>query len=330
MKTNEEYMQEWFAEIKTVLKLAAKTCQMYKIRMEQFNESLNKKSFVGVKRLDIINYLSNDEESISNKKQKMSVVLGFYDWMCDNNYINKHPMMKKLQFANEESLPKCLEPVEQEAIQNYLLGRTNLFKVSHGKHFAKIEADSITHAKEIYSKRYNISYLTYIKAEKIEDIFTRERDYVVTYFALNSGLRASEILNLKVSQINFEKNEVKVIRKRNKERIVHIHAFVIRTIKKYIEKYKLEEYVFPNAKGGRWAKSSMDALYTNISKVTGIDVHIHQLRHTYGQNLYDGGVKLDIIREQMGHTSAETTKIYVKVRDRQVKDAVENINKEVI
>lgn len=325
MKTNEEYVDMWINKLKNVNNKSINTVKMYKSHLLKFSKFINK-PFSEVDCFDIEDFLSNSQEKSTTKQHKQTVICRFYNWMYDHKFCDRHPKLEREGFSKEERNPQFLEKEQQEIILNYLLSRINVFKVSCRSHKIQINANSITEAKKIYAEKYNIPYLTYIKAEPMEDVFTRERDYMVTYFIINSGLRAHESLNLKVEKINFEKHEVKVIGKRNKERVVHINAYVNRALKEYIDKYGLTEYVFPNADMGKWAKSSMDSLYTNISKATGIDVHVHQLRHTYGQNLYDSGkVPLEIIQKQMGHSSIKITQIYAKVRDRHVKDAVENI-----
>jgi integrase/recombinase XerD len=149
--------------------------------------------------------------------------------------------------------------------------------------------------------------------------FAKERNFVMVYFMIHSGVRAHETLNLKVDKINFEQQEVTVVGKRDKERIVQINAFVTRTLKNYINKYQLIDYVFPNNDGEILSKSSMDLLFREVSKKTGISITPHVTRHTYGQWEYDDGTPLEYIQKQMGHESGETTKIYARVRDRQVK-----------
>lgn len=279
MKSNQEYVQEWLNELRFATKLASKTVQMYGIRIKQFVDSLEtNKSLIDVKRPDIIKYLSNESDSINTKEHKQSIICNFYNWMCDNDYISKHPMMNRLHFANEERNPKFIEKNQWEIIERFL--------------------------------RRDLS------------TFAKERNFVMMYLMIHSGLRSFEILNLKVNNINFNQQEINIIGKRNKERIVQINTFVTKVLNNYINKYKLVDYVFPNEKMGKLSKSSMDQLFTMVSKKTGIEINPHMTRHTYGQWEYDRGVPLEIIQKQMGHSSGETTKIYAKVRSKQVKEAI--------
>lgn len=284
MMSNREYIEEWLDELKTVDELVDGTLKMYKTRMNGFVNSLKGKSLTEVDRHDIIKYLSDEGESINTKKHKESVVCNFYMWMCDCNYVTKHPFMKRKRYSPKERLPKFLEKEQWEVIDKFMHKNLNSF--------------------------------------------AKERNWNMIYFMVNSGLRSFEVLGLRVEHINFEQQEIKVIGKRDKERIVQVNAFTIRALKSFIDKYNIIGYVFANIDGKKLSKSSMDQLFTYISKKTGFHVNPHMLRHTYGQWEYDKGIKigtvniLEIIQKQMGHSSIDTTKIYAKIRNQHVKDAI--------
>lgn len=324
IKTNEEYKQEWLNELQFAAKLNPKTVRMYEIRLNQFIESLNGKSLVDVKRPDIINFLSNEKDSKNSTSFKQSVIRNFYFWMSDNDYVVKHPMLKAIRLGNEELLPKFLEKEQWEVIRNYLQNECKkYFKVFNTKNdiVEFIHAENSLEAKMKYVKHNKLLSTFNVRAIEAND-FIAERNYVMVCFMVNSGLRSSEVLDLTVERINYNQQEIRVIGKRNKERIVQLNTLTTKMLKNYIEKFNLSGYVFPTEKGTKLSKSAMDKLFEKISKYTGIKINPHMTRHTYGQMEYDSGTPLEIIQKQMGHTSIDTTKIYAKVRSQQVKQAI--------
>ena len=324
IKTNEEYKQEWLNELRFAAKLEPKTVRMYEIRLNQFIESLNGKSLVDVKRPDIINFLANEKDSKNSTSFKQSVVRNFYAWMSDNDYVEKHPMLKPIRLGNEESLPKFLEKEQWETIKNYLQEECRkYFKVFNTRNdlVEIIRANNALEAKMKYVKKNKMLSMFYVRAIETDD-FVSERNFIMVYFMVHSGLRSFETLDLTVDKINFNQQEVRVIGKRNKERIVQLNTLTTKMLKNYIEKYNLTGYVFPTKTGTKLSKSAMNKLFEKITKHTGIEINPHMTRHTYGQMEYDRGTPLEMIQKQMGHTSIDITEIYAKVRNQQVKQMI--------
>jgi len=324
VKTNQELIEMWLNKLENMNNRSPKTIKVYRGHLVSFSNLINK-PFSEVDCLDVELFLSKKGEKSTYKKIKQTVVCRFFNWMYDHKFVERHPKLERESFSRETRNPKFLEKEQWEVIKNYLLNETtNKFKVSSPsvEKTVNIKADNMTEAKKIFAKRYGLEYLQYVKAEPIINMFTKERNYMVMYFMINSGLRSFETLELKVDKINFDRQEVTVIGKRNKERVVEINKFVTRALKEYIEKYHLTEYVFPNQDKGKWAKKSLDYVFTTVNKATGIEVNPHKMRHSYCQWEYDIGTSLEIIQKQAGHSSGETTKIYAQVRSQQVKDAI--------
>jgi site-specific recombinase XerD len=330
VKTNQELIDMWLNKLEYMNNRSPKTIKVYRGHLVSFSSLINK-PFSEVDCFDIELFLSKKNEKSTYKQIKQTIICNFFNWMYDHKFCERHPKLEREGFSKETRNPKFLEKEQWEIVKNYLQNETtNKFLVSSSSvgidkkvdKIVQIKADNITEAKKIFAKRYKLDYLNYVKAEPITDIFTKDRNYMVVYFMINSGLRSFEVLELTVDKINFDRQEITVIGKKDKERIVQINKFVVRELKEYIDKYKLTKYVFPNENKEIWAKKSFDYVFTTITKKTGISFNPHMTRHTYGQWEYDRGMKLEYIQQQMGHDSIDTTKIYVRVRNQQVKDAV--------
>lgn len=138
------------------------------------------------------------------------------------------------------------------------------------------------------------------------------------------GLRVSELTNIKINEIDFVKQELKVMGKGSVERIVPIHNLAVNTIKKYllearpVLKVRNEidnNHVFLNHHGNPLtARGVRDILTREISRQSStLKVSPHSFRHSFATHLLNNGVDLRIVQELLGHVSLSTTQIYTKI-----------------
>lgn len=134
------------------------------------------------------------------------------------------------------------------------------------------------------------------------------------------GLRASELTELKISNIFEESEFIKVVGKGNKERIIPIGATALKLTKIYINEVRVhstikkgnEDYIFLNRFGAKLSRISIFNLIKSLAVVAGIKKIIspHTLRHSFATHLIEGGADLRAIQEMLGHASITTTEIY--------------------
>jgi len=133
-----------------------------------------------------------------------------------------------------------------------------------------------------------------------------------------TGMRLSELINLKESQLDFSNAQIKVLGKGNKERIIPVSKECIEQIKSYIEKKKELSVVtnnlnlFINEKGKPlYPKYVYNVVKTNLSQVTTIQKRSpHVLRHTFATHLTNNGADLNAVKELLGHSSLAATQVY--------------------
>jgi len=152
------------------------------------------------------------------------------------------------------------------------------------------------------------------------------RDRAILEIIYSSGLRASEVVTLKVSDINFEAGFVTVTGKGSKQRVVPIHEHALNTINTYIEKLRPQllknresPYLFL-AKGGKpMTRQRLWQLIKIYSADFSIKISPHTLRHCFASHLLDGGADLRALQKMLGHTDISTTQIYTKVTPERLK-----------
>lgn len=152
------------------------------------------------------------------------------------------------------------------------------------------------------------------------------RDRAILEIIYSSGLRASEAINIKMGDINFEAGFITIIGKGSKERVVPINGPTLITIKKYIEESRPEilnhrnsQFLFL-AKGGKpMTRQRLWQIIKVYSKQLSIEMSPHTLRHCFASHLLEGGADLLALQKMLGHTDISTTQIYTKVTPERLK-----------
>jgi len=138
----------------------------------------------------------------------------------------------------------------------------------------------------------------------------------------SSGLRVSELLNLIVTDIDFENNLVKIFGKGSKERIVPIGDYATNALYKYINEHRNSllktktDILFLNNHGKKMSRSGFFKIIQKIAESKGIKKEIspHTLRHSFATHMLECGADLRSIQELLGHENMSTTSIYTHVR----------------
>jgi len=157
---------------------------------------------------------------------------------------------------------------------------------------------------------------------EVIDLSTPEghRNRAMAEVMYGCGLRVSELVTLRLSNLFFDDGFVKVVGKGNKERLIPIGTTAIKAVNHYVEgKRKLlkikkgeEDYVFLNRRGAHLTREMVFMLVKKWVKDAGIDktVSPHTFRHSFATHLIEGGADLRAVQEMLGHESITTTEIY--------------------
>ncbi|RJQ19011.1 MAG: site-specific tyrosine recombinase XerD [Nitrospiraceae bacterium] len=152
------------------------------------------------------------------------------------------------------------------------------------------------------------------------------RDRAILEIMYSSGLRASEVVNMKIGDINFEAGFITLMGKGSKERVVPANEKALNTVRRYIVelrpallKKKTSTYLFL-AKGGRpMTRQRLWQLIKKYSKNLSAEISPHTLRHCFASHLLEGGADLRALQKMLGHADISTTQIYTKVTPERLK-----------
>ena len=147
-----------------------------------------------------------------------------------------------------------------------------------------------------------------------------QRNKAIIETLYSCGLRVTELINLKISNINFKEEYIKVIGKGNKERLTPIGSNALKYIQIYVNEVRIhqkinkghEDIVFLNNRGSKLSRVMIFTLIKNTLEKCGIKKKVspHTFRHSFATHLIEGGADLRAVQEMLGHESITTTEIY--------------------
>ena len=162
------------------------------------------------------------------------------------------------------------------------------------------------------------------------DTITGKRIYALIEVLYSTGMRVSEVVNLKHEEIQWQDGIVRVIGKGKKERLVMLGSAALSMLKNYIgdagyDRKSPVEYIFRNKFGRQLNVKTVQTDISTLAKVAGInrDVTPHVLRHSFATHMLDAGADLRSVQELLGHVSLSTTQIYTHVTPDRLKKAYE-------
>lgn len=144
-----------------------------------------------------------------------------------------------------------------------------------------------------------------------------------------SGLRVSELINLKVNDIDLNMALLKTLGKGSKERIIPIGDYALNYLRIYIKEYRdllikknVNDYLFLNNHGNKLTRQGLFKILNKLAREQGIknELSPHTLRHSFATHLLNGGADLRSIQELLGHSDISTTQIYTHISKQKLQE----------
>jgi len=142
--------------------------------------------------------------------------------------------------------------------------------------------------------------------------FEGRRDKLIIELFYFTGIRLSELLNIKISDINFNNTSVKVLGKRNKERLIPLNFELSQNLKNFISQNNLSKFLFTDINHKKlYSKKVYRIVNYYISKVSSLKKRSpHILRHSFATHMLNNGADINAIKELLGHANLSATQIY--------------------
>lgn len=163
-----------------------------------------------------------------------------------------------------------------------------------------------------------------------------QRNRAILETMYSCGLRVSEVINLKISQLHFDAGFIRVVGKGDKERLVPIGSAAIKYINIYKEEVRVhmpikkgqEDFLFLNRRGSALSRIMIFLVIKELVTAAGINKQVspHTFRHSFATHLVEGGADLRAVQEMLGHESITTTEIYTHLDREYLRDTLQRFH----
>jgi len=255
-------------------------------------------------------------------KMQQQTILGGRSQSTLDNYIRRIALVC-LEFNR---LP---EDISEEEINEYLTGLAQMAKSPSRSSFKHAVYGLRYYFRHIGLNKRAIDLPSMKKEVKLPVIFNRSelrqlftaptllKHRIVLTLIYSAGLRSQEAINLKLSDIDFERKTIHIRQsKYKKDRIVPLSDYIAKGLIKYISAEHPHIWLFNGKEpDGRYSVKGLSWIIRENLKKTDIkkDVSLHSLRHSYATHLLEDGVNIVTIKELLGHAHITTTMIYLHV-----------------
>ncbi len=224
-------------------------------------------------------------------------------------------------------------PVQQltpEKLRSYILFCIKRQKLSENQIHSRLNAikfyfDQVLHKDKFFMDiprpKKQAKLPKVLSTREVHHLFavtTNLKHRLVLKLCYGMGLRVSEVVALKLEDIDSQRMLVHIRRAKGKrDRYVPLPASVLKELKAYYQQYCPGDYVFEGQYGGAYSKRSAQAVFKVAMKKAGIHkpVGIHSLRHSYATHLLEYGTDMSFIQQLLGHANIKTTAVYAHISE---------------
>ena len=152
--------------------------------------------------------------------------------------------------------------------------------------------------------------------------------YCIILVLLDTGMRISELVNIKMADLDIQQGTVTILGKGQKQRVVPLTRFTVRELLRYIQNFRKNygfvesPYLFPDKYGGHVSTNGIQQYFRRLAEkagLKGVKVTPHVFRHTFGTNAAARGINAFMIKDMMGHSSLQTTNKYIHLQTADIK-----------
>jgi integrase/recombinase XerD len=293
--------------------------------MREFKDKIN----------EFLNYLLIDKKYSSNTIESYEKDLDRFYFFCSNKNITINAIRK-------ETIDDYLKSLRTEKLNDKSVSRHISCLRSFYKYMIMEKDITYNPMEFIEMPKIRKSLPKILSKEEIEsllDINLKDnfsfRNKAMLELMYASGLRVTELINLKVQDIDIKMALVRTMGKGNKERIIPIGDYALSALSEYLTYYResllkkeYNDYIFLNNHGKKMTRQGFFKIVKKMAREKNIktDFSPHTLRHSFATHLLDYGADLRSIQELLGHSNISTTQIYTHVSTEKLKENYKNFH----
>lgn len=282
-------------------------------------------------------YINSYEDYLKiDKKYSKNTLLSY---MNDINKFNEYIKNKDFKKIEKKDVISYLDNERKKGMKDRTLSHNLIVIKNFYKYLYRIGEIKESPIQTIELPKLKKALPHVLSVEEVDKILDIElndkydyRNKAMLELMYSSGLRISELVNLKIQDIDLSENIVRVCGKGSKERIIPIGDYATNYLKIYINEYRrgfikkqVNDYLFLNSRGNNISRQALFKLIKQIIRDKNIkkDVSPHTLRHSFATHMLENGADLRSIQELLGHSDISTTQIYTHVSNRVLKENYE-------
>ena len=223
-----------------------------------------------------------------------------------------------------------LENIQREEINAYILELIEKRDISSSQQNQRISAIKFYYEKVLGKEKEEYHIERPRKAKKLPDVLSKDEIKRMLEFSDNikhkalialiysCGLRRSEVINLRLTDIDSERNVVKIVgAKGKKDRYVQLSPALLNLLRDYYREFKPASWMFEGQFGGQYRPESIVKVIKRAAARAGIfkRVYPHMLRHSYATHQLEQGIDIRFIQQWLGHENVQTTQVYTHVSE---------------
>ncbi len=283
-------------------------------------------------------FLEKDRGYSNQTIESYSRDLSLYSNFIIENKIQYHKIKKNDIFKFQSSLEGQISP---RSFARILSALKTFYKFLHMERL--IDDIALNEVKSYPSPKYKKSMPTFLSKEQVEKIVekinlnenlddqAKKRDQAIIMLFFSSGIRLNELISIKLSDIDFSDNKIKVFGKGKKQRIVNFDSYTKDLMIQYlkmIQKYPLVKELYNNNlfvdKKNKALKERkvQTIVMNNLKQLSLASYGPHTLRHSFATHLLNSGVSIKSIQSLLGHESLSSTQIYTHVTLGSLKETI--------
>lgn len=236
-----------------------------------------------------------------------------------------------LYVLKEKSVKNC----DEEMMRRYVLYCINDLKLSENSLHSRLNAIKFYFTDVLHKKSFFIDIprpkkhaklpkaIHFIDVKKLFEVTENLKHNTMLKLSYGMGLRVSEIVNLKITDIDSRSMQVFIERaKGKKDRYANLPESILVQLRQYFIDYRPKDYLFEGQYGGQYSARSVQQVFQNSMTKAGINknVGIHSLRHSFATHLLEKGTDVRLIQELLGHKDIKTTLLYTHISDKSLQN----------